>query len=95
MPLVNVTVAYDPPHFNPTARCNVPGAYRFEAEGFEFGTGVDDIWIYADGFTFEEGLEDMKRQLKKWAGTGRIRLRGDIPSREYWRDDVTGGRGRS
>jgi hypothetical protein len=86
-----VRVHYSGPHFNPVAYCNVPGCYRFEVDGFDFNTD-GDLWIYADGFTFDEGLEDIKSSLRRCVGSGRIKLTGDIPPRSEWKTDVRDGR---
>lgn len=92
---IAVDVRYDPPHFNPVAFCNIPGAYRFEVEdagGVVGATGDHEhYFIYADGFTFREGLEDIKLRLRELLGGGSIRLRGDIPHRSEWDTDVRQG----
>ena len=93
---VEVNVHYSEPHFNPVAYCNVPGAYHFEVLGVDELMGNDKdyehYFCYADGFTFIEGLEGIKSNLKSLVGGGSIKLRGDIPPRKLWEQDVRDGR---
>lgn len=92
---VTVEVMYSEPHFNATAYCNVPGAYRFEVADAaevmgERETESSHFYLYADGFTFREGYDYIVSELQK-LGHGTMRLVGDVPPRSEWDADVRDG----